>query len=55
MSLCRTESAVTPIGQLWCVLTGKMSLIGPRPLLPIETHVLELRKKAGVDQLMPGN
>ena len=31
-----------------------MSLIGPRPLLPIETHVLELRKAAGVDKLLPG-
>lgn len=35
-------------------MKGDMSLIGPRPVLPIVTSVLEMRKAAGVDQLKPG-
>jgi O-antigen biosynthesis protein WbqP len=60
------ESWVTPIGrllrrtsldevpQLWSVLIGKMSIIGPRAVLLEETDLLAARHSAGVLALRPG-
>ena len=60
------DSHMTPIGrilrstsldevpQVWSILIGQMSFVGPRPALFNQHDLIELRSKAGLDCLTPG-
>lgn len=64
--LSNPDSYLTPIGsfirktsldelpQLWSIIKGDMSFVGPRPALYNQTDLIALRTEKGVHALVPG-
>jgi O-antigen biosynthesis protein WbqP len=48
------RTSLDELPQLWSILMGDMSWVGPRPALFNQTDLIDMRTQAGVHQLVPG-
>ncbi len=48
------KSSLDELPQLWCILIGNMSVVGPRPALSNQQDLIDARTEKGIHLIKPG-
>ena len=48
------KSSLDELPQLWCILKGEMSFVGPRPALFNQYDLIHFRTEKNIDKVVPG-